>query len=196
VSSSGQDAGHDPEQLRIRAAAAGDEVAFAGLVRELQPQVWRFLCHQLGDPALAEDVLQETFVRVHRHLATFEGRARLSTWVLQIARNAAVDAVRSRDRRNRLVRSIPPPAATTPGPEAASELREALASLDPARREALLAVEVQGLTYREAGDLLGVPEGTVKSRVHLARAQLVAWLRSDEAPEVSGRPAVEVHDDV
>jgi RNA polymerase sigma-70 factor (ECF subfamily) len=173
-------AAEGPGDELVRAAAAGDEVAFEALVRALQPQVWRFLCHFLGDPALAEDVMQDTFLRVHRHLPGYEGRSKVSTWVFQIARNAGVDAVRSRERRARLVASVPPPPASAPGPEGATELRAALASLDEPRRDALLAVEVQGLTYREAGEVLGVPEGTVKSRVHLARAQLVTWLRAQE----------------
>jgi RNA polymerase sigma-70 factor (ECF subfamily) len=67
-----------------------------------------------------------------------------------------------------------------PAPEARAELDAALASLQPRLREAVLAVEVLGLTYREAGEVLGVPEGTVKSRVFHARERLAAWHRVEE----------------
>jgi RNA polymerase sigma-70 factor (ECF subfamily) len=179
----------EPEADTIRAAAGGDLGAFEALVRAHQAPVWRFLCHFLGDPDLAEDVAQETFLRLYRRLPTYEGRARFSTWLFQIARNAAIDAVRGQARRDRLVSSIPPPPASTPGPAGATELRAAIDSLSPKRRDALMAVEVQGLTYAEAADLLGVPEGTVKSRVHLARGQLTTWLFQDDdaADDVGGR---------
>jgi RNA polymerase sigma-70 factor (ECF subfamily) len=173
----------EAEATTIRAAASGDQVAFERLVREHQAPVWRFVCHFLGDVALADDVTQETFLRAYRNLHRYEGRARFSTWLFQIARNAAIDAVRSSSRRTRLVASLPAPTASMPGPDGAFELRSALASLDERRREALLLVEVQGFTYREAGEVLGVPEGTVKSRVHLARAQLVAWLDVEEVAD-------------
>jgi RNA polymerase sigma-70 factor (ECF subfamily) len=188
---------HEAEATTIQAAAAGDQAAFERLVREHQVPVWRFLCHFLGDPALADDVTQETFLRAYRNLPRYEGRSRFSTWLFQIARNAAIDAIRSSSRRARLVASLPPPPASTPGPDGALELRAALASLDERRREALLLVEVQGFTYREAGEALGVPEGTVKSRVHLARAQLVAWLAvEDGVPDPPAPGAREVADDV
>lgn len=184
----------EPEAITIRAAAAGDHAAFERLVRAYQPQVWRFLCHFLGDPELAEDVAQDTFLRVYRHLPTYGFRSKFSTWVFQIARNAGIDAVRSRTRRDRLVQALPPPPASTPGPAGVAELQAAIASLDLKKREALLAVEVQGLTYLEAGEALGVPEGTVKSRVHLARVQLTAWMAADRATLGADR-ASEVGDD-
>jgi RNA polymerase sigma-70 factor (ECF subfamily) len=170
----------EPEAALIRAASDGDAVAFERLVRHLQDHVWRFLCHFLGDHALAEDVAQETFLRVYRRLPTYQARAKFSTWVFQIARNAGVDALRSRARRDRLVTAVPPPAPSTPAPAGTTEVAEAVASLRPKPKEALLLVEVYGLTYQEAADVLGVPEGTVKSRVHQARRDLTAWLASEE----------------
>ena len=169
----------EPDAAWVRAATDGDDDAFERLVRHFQAPVWRFLCHFLGDHALAEDVTQETFMRVHRRLATYQARSRFSTWVFQIARNAGIDALRSRARRDRIVAAVPPPPASTPAPTGATEVAHAIASLRPKPKEALLLVEVYGLTYQEAGAVLGVPEGTVKSRVHQARRDLTAWL----APE-------------
>ena len=169
----------EPDPGLVRAAQAGDLRAFEALIRSCQAPVWRFLRHFLGDATLAEDVTQETFMRVHAHLDRFDGRARFTTWVFQIARNAGIDAARSRDRRSRLSdRAVPP--APAPSPELSLELTAALASLKPELREALLSVELLGLSYVEAGELLGVPAGTVKSRVFRARERVVGWLRAGE----------------
>ncbi len=175
---------YEPEPDTIRAAAAGDQAAFAELVRGLQGPVWRFLRHLVGDAALAEDLTQETFVKVYRKLDTFRFGSKFSTWVFSVARNAGIDELRSRQRRDRLVTALRPRRPTVrPGPETKAEVEAAVATLNPKLREAFLAVEVLGLTYREAGAALEIPEGTVKSRVHHARAALVAWLEAAEAPD-------------
>ena len=167
----------EPDPATVAAAKAGDLAAFEVLVRTYQAPVWRFLRHLLGDGDLAEDVTQETFVRVHRKLGSFDGRSRFSTWLFQVARNAGIDAVRSRSRRARLPEHGAGPASS---PELRHELGAALASLTTDLREALLVVEVLGLGYADAGRLLGVPEGTVKSRVHRARERVVAWMQAGE----------------
>ena len=178
----------EPSELVVRAAAGGDAAAFTSLVRHYEGHVRRFLVHFLGDATLAEDVAQETFVRVYRGLPSFAFRSPLSSWVFQVARNSALDALRSRRRRDRLVAAVTPPrpeerAAPTPSPSGAAEVEAAIASLDDRPREALLLVEVYGLTYREAGEVLGVPEGTVKSRVHQARRSLDRWLQAPECAD-------------
>jgi len=172
----------EPDPLAIRRAAAGDVLAFEVLVRAYQVPVWRFLRHLLGDAALAEDVTQETFVRLFTRLDTFSFQSKFSTWVFQIARNAGLDALRSRSRRLRLVDVAPPP-ARAPDPHAGAELGAALASLSPKLREALLLVEILGLSYRETATVLRVPEGTVKSRVFQARERLVGWMAAGQAGE-------------
>ena len=139
--------------------------------------MWRFLRHLLRDPTLAEDVTQETFVRVYRRLTTFHFESKFSTWVFQVARNAGIDALRSRDRRTRLHLSAPEPAPTE-DPVTTAEVNAALDSLSPILREAVVMIEVLGLTYREAGEVLGAPEGTVKRRVHDARLDLARWASS------------------
>jgi RNA polymerase sigma-70 factor, ECF subfamily len=170
----------EPDPDLIRAAAKGDHVAFAQLVRAHQAQVWRFLSHLLGDPSLAEDVTQETFLKVYRKLDSFQFRSRFSTWVLAIARNAGVDALR-RNRRKRVDLDVDqlddPLARSSPS---RLELETAIASLAPKLREAFLLVEVMGLSYEEVARILGIPVGTVKSRLYHARRHLVEWLRGDE----------------
>jgi RNA polymerase sigma-70 factor, ECF subfamily len=170
----------EPEPALIRAAAAGDLTAFERLVRAYQEPVWRFLRRLLGDAGVAEDVAQETFLRVFRRLPTFTFEARFSTWVFQIARNAGVDELRSRSRRIRLASLAPPPTPVVGMPEARAEIDAALASLPVDLREAILLIEVLGLRYREAARVLGVPEGTVKSRVFSARSRLHRWSTADE----------------
>ncbi len=173
---------YEPDPALIRAASGGDTAAFEELVRAYQAHVWRFLRHLLGDAALAEDVTQETFVRVYRKLETFRFRSKFSTWVFSVARNAGIDALRSRRRREHLVTVLAPRAHDVDsGGELGFEIESALQSLNPKLREAFVLIEALGLSYREAGLTLGVPEGTVKSRVFHAREQLVSWMSAGES---------------
>lgn len=165
----------------IRAAVAGDMDAFSQLVRAHQQQVWRFLRRLLGDDALAEDVTQETFIRVFTRLSTFTFEARFSTWVFQIAHNAGIDELRKRQRQSRLAEVVGRRTlAVTSGPDVSVELQLALDTLPEDQRAALLLVEVFGLRYREAAEVLGIPAGTVKSRVFNARTRLHTWANADE----------------
>ncbi len=176
----------------IRAAIGGDLDAFEQIVRGYQQPVWRYLRRLLGDAAAAEDVAQETFLRVFRRLPTYAFHAKFSTWVFQVARNAGIDELRARERRARLVAAMHPVPAATSGPAVArAELEAALASLPLDLREALLLVEVLGLRYAEAATVLAVPEGTVKSRVFAARVRMTHWARAgapDGGNEPGGRP--------
>jgi RNA polymerase sigma-70 factor (ECF subfamily) len=175
---------HEPDPALIRAAAAGDLAAFEQIVRDHQQHVWRFLRRLLGDDAQAEDVAQETFLRVYRRLPTFAFQARFSTWIFQVARNAGIDELRARQRRERLVDAVPPPPTATSGPgQARVEIEAALASLPVDLREALVLVEVLGLRYAEVAAVLDVPVGTVKSRVFTARVRLAQWARAGEGDE-------------
>ena len=96
----------EPEPAVVQAAMDGDLAAFERLVRSYQAHVWRFLRHLLGDAALAEDVTQETFLRLYQRLPTFAGRSRFSTWVFRVARNAGVDALRAARRHDRLLAAL------------------------------------------------------------------------------------------
>jgi RNA polymerase sigma-70 factor (ECF subfamily) len=95
-----------------------------------------------------------------------------------VARNAGIDALRARSRRERL-EVLPRPDVASP--ELRHELDAALAALDRDLREAILIVEVLGLTYVDGAALLGVPAGTLKSRVHRARERLLGWMAAGEA---------------
>jgi RNA polymerase sigma-70 factor, ECF subfamily len=178
----------EPEPALIRAAAAGDLRAFEQLVRAYQQHVWRFLRRLMGDAAVAEDITQETFLRVFRRLPTYSFESKFSTWVFQIARNAGIDELRSRQRRTRLasiIRASPPVPSVAP-PETRVEIEAALASLPVDLRETVVLVEVLGLRYREVSTVLGVPEGTVKSRMFAARSRLHRWSRADDPEGAPG----------
>lgn len=169
----------EPDPRLIRAAAGGDHDAFSDLVRAWQLPVVRYLERLLGDRAAAEDVAQEAFLRCYVHLGRYTFKGKFSTWLMSIAHNAGIDAVRKRARGERATARLPPPRPSS-DPAMRVELAEALAQLPVKLRSAILLVEVTGLRYREAADVLGVPEGTVKSRVSHARERLVAWMRAGE----------------
>jgi RNA polymerase sigma-70 factor (ECF subfamily) len=168
-----------PDAADVVAAASGDMVAFEGLVRRTQGAVWRYVVHLLGDPALADDISQEVFIRAYRKLHTLQDPARFIPWLLATARNAAYDAGRYRKRRPlELVGDRKLESSRDRGdPQLAVEVRDALDRIDDTLREALVLVAVIGLTYQEAAEITGVPEGTVKSRVFRARQSLVEILQ-------------------
>lgn len=170
---------HEPDPAGLRRAIQGDDGEFTELVRAYQAPVWRFLRHLVSDAGLAEDLTQETFLRVYQRLSTYRFECRFTTWVFQIARNAAIDAGRSATRRRRL--ETTPLVPTPPSdPVQRAEIEAALASLSEPLRAAVTVVEVLGLRYREAAIVLDIPEGTVKSRVFSARRELARWYALDE----------------
>lgn len=169
-----------PDAADVVAAASGDVAAFERLVRSMQGRVWRYIVHLVGDHALAEDVSQEVFLRVHHKLRTLRDPNRFVPWLLAMARNAAYDAGRSRSRRPvRLVddldSEVPRP---SPDSHIGLDIYEALESLDFELREAIVLVSMIELTYDEAADAIGIPAGTVKSRVFRARRQLIQILEA------------------
>lgn len=167
-----------PDAADVLAAASGDVAAFERLVRQMQGPVWRYVVHLVGDHSLAEDVAQEVFLRVHRKLHTLRDSQRFVPWLLATARNAAFDAGRHRKRRpvelvgDRDVWT----SENAQDPHISLEVWDALARLDDPLREAVVLVGMIGLTYHEAADAIGVPEGTVKSRTFRARKLLMEML--------------------
>ena len=161
------------------AAQSGDLDAFETLVRAHTPAVYAHALRFFGDTSAAEDVVQEVWIKVYRALPTFDGRARFSTWLYRVTRNACLDQVRHGKR-------VPVPADPVDGPPApgdlgdavalSASLEHALAQLTQEDRDALSAVSVFGLSYSEAAEIFSVPVGTVKSRVFRARRSLAALL--------------------
>jgi RNA polymerase sigma-70 factor (ECF subfamily) len=139
------------------------------------------LClHLCGNRASAEDALQESFVSVFGALSTFRGEARVSTWMYRIAvREALRQRAREAARRTEVMEQEP--AAPFEGDpailrEESDALRRALGRLSADHRTVVSLFAVEGLSHREIGEILGLPEGTVWSRLHAARKRLAAEL--------------------
>jgi RNA polymerase sigma-70 factor, ECF subfamily len=170
------------EQLRALVAAAreGDNVAVRELVRRTQPVIWR-LCSVLGSSGEEDDLVQETYLRAFRSLASYRGEAPVTAWLLAIARRVCADHVRSRVRQRRLMgtltRVADDPWIAPPG----NPTWDLLNAIDPDRREAFVLTQVAGLSYEEAAVVLDCPIGTIRSRVARARADLLAGVRAAEA---------------
>jgi RNA polymerase sigma-70 factor, ECF subfamily len=169
----------DPDPRTLARAQSGELRAFEELVRAYQADVYRFSLHLTRDRAMAEDVTQEAFLRAFRFLRSFRGDCRFSSWLLRIARNCSMDAIRGRAHRAERELASPVPATTTDA-VARTELAAALRALSDDHREPFLLIEVFGLSYREAADVLNLKIGTVKSRMHRARQAMCEALAVEE----------------
>jgi RNA polymerase sigma-70 factor (ECF subfamily) len=157
--------------------------AFEDLFRALRARVLAICFQMCGDLAEAEDATQETFIIVHRALPKFRGEAAPATWVTRIALRVAARA-RKRRRRGGAPLAIEHAAdlAASPDPdhvEARDEVarvRAALADLSPDHQAVLSLFAIEGLSHDEIADVLGVPVGTIWSRLHAARKRLRAKL--------------------
>jgi RNA polymerase sigma-70 factor (ECF subfamily) len=174
---SGRDEVNDPDPRTLARAREGDLGAFEDLVRAYQGDVWRFAYHFTRDRALADDVTQEAFLRAFRFLRGFRGDSRFTSWLFRIARNCAVDLIRD---RNVHVERVGPASGQPTDPQARVELHAALDAVSAEHREPFLLVEVFGLSYQEAADVLGVRVGTIKSRMHRARRAMMDALAVEE----------------
>jgi RNA polymerase sigma-70 factor (ECF subfamily) len=175
------------EQL-IVAHLAGDRDAFAMLVNRYQRELYHFLLRFLGDAAAADDVFQETFIQVHQSASTFETERRFRPWLFTIAANKARDFLRSRTRRKAapLQASIDPssddgsqfidliesidigPIALAEKAELQLRVQAAVQRLPEHLREVILLAYFHQFPYKQIADVLQVPLGTVKSRLHAA----------------------------
>lgn len=180
----------------VRAAAGGDEEAFARLVALHEKKVYNLALRMCGNPEDAWDTAQEAFLSAWRGLPSFRGEAGFSTWLYRLTSNAAIDLLR-RTKRQRGESSLDDEALgidavdRTPSPQERaeeSELRGAvtagLARLSDSHRQALVLREVQELSYEEIAQVLEVNLGTVKSRISRARSALRKILQ--ESGNLSG----------
>jgi RNA polymerase sigma-70 factor (ECF subfamily) len=160
------------------------------LIDEHAAAVYQLAFGILHDPGLAEDVVQETMIKAWRGLPDFRGDASTRTWVLRIAHNTAIDALRRRRDRAVAPEDLPEPAgaaidAADPAVRAAGRsdlatLRTALGDLDQLSRSIVLLREIEGLSYLEIADTLGISTALVKTRLLRARRTLHAAVRPEE----------------
>ncbi len=173
----------------VRRFARGDAAAFDELVLRHRDAAYRFVRAHLGlQRDEAEDVTQDVLVEVHRSLHRFEGRSGLRTWILGVAANLCRQRRRAGFSRAGHEVGSPPEAwraipDCSPGLEVALERRElqdavraAIASLGPGHRSVVLLRDIEGFSYAEIAEILQVPLGTVRSRLHNARALLAERL--------------------
>jgi len=158
---------------------------FDTLAREYSPLLRRFLQRQVGNPATAEDLLQETLIRVARGLENFAGRASPKTWMFAIASNVVTDHLRQPARRQRIV-DIEEAADLADGEVAIDErmafdemsqcVRDVIDSLPPDYRTALILHDLEDMDCDQTAKVMGVSLGAAKVRIHRARARLKAAL--------------------
>lgn len=188
------------EELLARFRAGDDSAAFESLVHRYERELFSYLRRYLGNAEMAEDVFQATFLQIHLKKEHFEEGRRFRPWLYTIATNQAIDAQR-RNRRHRmvsldhrtgdegdvgsLVEMLSGCEATADekmeNAEAREWVRGAVEELPDALKSTLLLVYNQGLKYREAADALGIPVGTVKSRLHAALHKLNETWQADHS---------------
>ena len=192
----------DPEAARqaredearlVERLVARDERAFNALVRAYQRRVFTLVLRMIGQRAEAEDLAQEVFVQVFKAVGSFRGESKLSTWIYRIAINLGKNRSKylrvrhagEQDDLEALQERLPMGAGThanvahidrpdemMAGKQVERIVQQAILQLEPTFRECLVLRDVEELSYEEIGAITGLPEGTVKSRIHRARAQL------------------------
>jgi RNA polymerase sigma factor (sigma-70 family) len=182
---------HDEDTALVERARKGDDAALTELYRRHERRAYNLALRTLGDPWDAADVAQEAFIKAFRNLDSFKGEARFGTWLHRIVVNAAYDHLR-RQRPEPMDTDImddlsgPSGAATVvassrggidPVADGLSDpLRKALMGLNEGFRFAVVLCDLLGFPYGEAAEILGVQEGTIKSRIFRAREALAAAL--------------------
>jgi RNA polymerase sigma-70 factor (ECF subfamily) len=167
----------------------GDQAAWDQVVRLHWRKVFNLAYKFVGRHDEAEDLTQDIFFKIFKALHTFDRRANFQRWLISISRNLCIDHYRSvRKERETMARDIDAselsPVSRERGPHSQLEqtdlrhlIRQALAELAPALRQAVVLRDLQEYSYQEIADELGLPEGTVKSRINRGRLELARQLR-------------------
>jgi RNA polymerase sigma-70 factor (ECF subfamily) len=165
------------EQELIMRSQQGDRRAYGELVTLYQNGVINVVYRMCGNPILAEDAGQEAFIRAWKNLRRFDGRHSFRSWIYRIAINAALDVLKREKETSeldalQLAAGNDLPEATLERKERADEVRQAILALPEVQRTVLILREYEGLSYAEISSALGIPLGTVMSRLSYARGQL------------------------
>ena len=179
----------DAVEALIQRCLQGDQLAWEQIVRQYWRKVFNVAYKFVGKHDEAEDLTQEIFLKIFKALNTFDRRANFQTWIISISRNLCIDHYRSvRKERQTIARDVDSndlqPASVERGPYAQAEhqdlkaqLRQALETLPVTLRTAVVLRDLQELSYQEIADRLGLPEGTVKSRINRGRIELAHQLK-------------------
>ena len=181
------------EARLVKRLVARDPRAFSTLVRAYERRIFALILRMIGNRAEAEDLAQEVFVQVFKSVSSFRGESKLSTWIYRIAINlcknrskylkvrhageqdeleAVQEYVPLGQTRSANVAAVDRPDEMVAGKQVERIVKQAIHELEPTFRECLVLRDVEELSYEEIGAITGLPEGTVKSRIHRARAQL------------------------
>jgi RNA polymerase sigma-70 factor, ECF subfamily len=192
----------------IARLVARDESAFNELVITYERRVYGLVFRMLGRRDEAEDLAQEVFVQVFKAIDQFRGESKLSTWIYRIAVNLCKNRTKYLSRRHAgeqddidaMAERVPMTAARAAtvgdvsrpdelveGMQLEDIVKRAIQKLEPEFREALILADVEDMPYEEIAQIMGVPVGTVKSRIHRARAQLKALVEKALGEKVKGR---------
>ena len=189
-----------PDSL-IEKCLTGDQEAWDAIVKQNWRKVFNVAYKFVGKHDEAEDLTQDIFLKIFKALNTFDRRANFQTWIVSISRNLCIDHYRSvRKERETMARDVDAsqlmPASRERSPLGELEqldlrhrIREALAELPPTLREAVVLRDLQEFSYQEIASQLGLPEGTVKSRINRGRLELARQLRRLQSRAPAGRPA-------
>lgn len=181
LSSSGTPTPTDREGQLLNRARLGDREAFIELAEPYRDRLYATAYRLLGSREDAAEVCQEAFLRTFWKIAGFQGRSRFYTWLYRIALNLCYRRLETKRREVSEVNADPPDLAPSPreqaiGRENAALVRRALSLLNPADFEILVLREFEQLSYEELAQRLGIPQGTVMSRLHRARSALARHL--------------------
>ena len=176
---------HEEDQVLISQTLAGQTSAFGELVRKYQNRLFNGMVHMLRNEAEAEDVVQDAFILALTRLETFHGNSAFFTWLYRIAYNVAVSRIRRRKPTVSLTANAnddsrsfdfegnaPPPDDRMSRSEDVEQLQNAMGRLSEEHRTVLVLREMQQLDYDAISEVLELPIGTVRSRIHRAREQL------------------------
>ena len=185
----------------VERCLAGDQAAWDQIVRQHWRKVFNLAYKFVGRHDEAEDLTQDIFLKIFKALHTFDRRANFQTWLISISRNLCIDHYRSvRKERETMARDVDAsqlaPVSRERGPHSQLEqtdlknlVKLALAELPPALRQAVVLRDLQEFSYQEIADQLGLPEGTVKSRINRGRLELARQLRRLQSHGPARRPS-------
>jgi RNA polymerase sigma-70 factor (ECF subfamily) len=183
----------EPDDRRLLADhLAGDPEAFSTLVRRHRDRLWAVAIRTLGDQEEAADALQESLISAFRGAGGYRGDSAVTTWLHRIVVNACLDRIRRRQARPSVPlndREIESRYDDHSATVTRLDIRSALARLPEAQRVALVLVDLEDMPVAEVSALLGVPEGTIKSRCSRARTAMAIMLREREDAREAARAA-------
>jgi RNA polymerase sigma-70 factor (ECF subfamily) len=203
----------DDDLTLVRRAQQGDRKAFRALFDKYHRRVFAVALGVVKNPQDAHDIVQDAFIKVHRHLPTFQGASSFYTWLYRIAMNLSIDHIRRKKaarqvdfddalRRDNdaedpghLIPSLQAdPGKTQSRKELSQQIQGALGTLPEIHRKVILLREVEGLSYEEIATVMKVPKGTIMSRLFHARRKMQAALADYVAGELTPQDTLSEED--